>query len=143
MIIKFFFVYNSFGAEVETNLIIEHLFALNKKVYLPRVENGEMVAVPCNKNSQFKLGHFKIKEPIGKSENINNFVALVPCLAIDTMGNRFGYGGGFYDKFLQNKNAIKVALAFDFQLVDKVPTEDFDVLMDMVITNSGVHYFNL
>ncbi|MEL7598077.1 MAG: 5-formyltetrahydrofolate cyclo-ligase, partial [Clostridiaceae bacterium] len=52
-------------------------------------------------------------------------------------GGRVGYGGGFYDRFLKklSSNTVKLALAYDFQVIDKVPTESHDVLVDRIITN--------
>lgn len=138
---KDYFVYNSFGNEVSTNQIIEYLLKHNKNVFLPRVENDDMVAVKINANTQYLISKFGIREPIGKSTDINNFIAIMPCLAIDKSGNRLGYGGGYYDRFLANKKAYKIAVCFDFQLIEKIDADVYDIPCDMAVTNKGKIYF--
>ena len=59
---------------------------------------------------------------------------LVPRLAFDKNGNRLGYGGGFYDKYLaSHEEIITAALGYDFQIVEKVPSESRDRRMDYLI----------
>ena len=136
-----FFVYNSFSSEAKTDEILLYLLNSNKQVFLPRVEQKQMVAVRLTKTAKFKTSKFGIAEPIGEAEDINNFVAIIPCLAVDKFGNRLGYGGGFYDKFLQNKTAVKIAICFDFQQVDQIETSHFDVPMDFVVTEKFAKNF--
>jgi 5-formyltetrahydrofolate cyclo-ligase len=60
---------------------------------------------------------------------------VVPGVAFDPTGNRMGRGRGFYDRLLKSTpNAMKVGVAYDFQLLDKIPVEPHDVPMDSVIT---------
>ena len=60
---------------------------------------------------------------------------VVPGVAFDRQGNRMGRGRGFYDRLLKTTpNAIKVGVAYDFQLLDKIPIEEFDVPMDYVMS---------
>ena len=63
---------------------------------------------------------------------------VVPCLAVDRNGNRLGMGSGFYDKFLSTVDAVKVALTFDFQFIDELPSGEHDFKIDIVVTESGV-----
>lgn len=77
-------------------------------------------------------------ERIAKEKDV---LILMPGLAFDREGNRIGYGGGFYDKYLDAHPDTcfrKVALGFDFQLYDSIPTEPHDEKMDLVITPSEV-----
>ena len=64
---------------------------------------------------------------------------LMPGLAFDKLGGRIGYGGGYYDKFLKQlsyyKEIPKVAIAYDFQVIDYIPMNDYDVRVDRIITN--------
>lgn len=136
-----FFVYNSFSSEAKTDEILLYLLNSNKQVFLPRVEQKQMVAVRLTKTAKFKTSNFGIDEPVGETEDINNFVAIVPCLAVDEKGNRLGYGGGFYDKFLKNKTSTKIAICFDFQLVKKIDSSPFDVQMDFVVTENKLKKF--
>lgn len=60
---------------------------------------------------------------------------IVPGAAFDIHGGRLGLGGGYYDRFLpQAVNAVKVALAYDFQLVDALPTEAHDAGVNIILT---------
>ena len=62
---------------------------------------------------------------------------IVPGVAFDRKGNRLGRGRGFYDRLLKTTpNAIKVGVAFDFQMVEQVPTEPLDVPMNKVISET-------
>lgn len=133
-----FFVYVSFSNEAKTDKIIEYLLLNNKEVFVPKIKNQTMVGVKINKNTNYKINSFGILEPSEKSTNFDNFVAIVPCLMVDKFGNRLGYGKGFYDKFLKNKTAKKIAICFDFQLSDFVPNDKHDIKMDMVITDKQI-----
>ena len=65
---------------------------------------------------------------------------IVPGVAFDKNCNRIGMGGGFYDRFLKLTHAKKIALAFDFQITENLPTENFDVAVDMIITERRNFY---
>lgn len=136
-----FFVYNSFGSEVKTDEIFNFLISANKQVFLPRVEGENMVAVKLTKNTTFKKSNYGINEPFGNAEAIDDFVTIVPCLAVDDFGNRLGYGGGYYDRFLNGKNSIKIAICFDFQIAKNIETTPFDVSMDYAVSEKQIKNF--
>jgi 5-formyltetrahydrofolate cyclo-ligase len=58
----------------------------------------------------------------------------VPAVAFDKDGNRLGRGKGFYDRLLNHTKAVKIGVAYDFQLVDEIPVEPHDIPVDRVIT---------
>ena len=64
-------------------------------------------------------------------------VVVVPGSVFDRSGYRTGYGGGYYDRFLENTDAIRVGVCFDFQLVDDVFPEEHDKRMDFIITEKN------
>lgn len=64
---------------------------------------------------------------------------IVPGVAFDRSGNRLGRGGGFYDRLLAHSQAAKIGLAFEIQIIDKVPSAAYDVQMDMVITERSTY----
>lgn len=133
-----FFVYNSFGKEIDTHQLMNHLLKNGKTVYLPRVIGQDMVAVRTSQNTQFAISKFGIEEPIGKAENIDNFVAIMPCLAVDVNGNRVGYGGGYYDRFLQGKSALKIVLCAEHQIVGEFEHLSTDIPVDKIVTEKRV-----
>ena len=137
-----FFVYNSFASEVQTAELIKYLLVNSKKLYMPRVEGQLMRSVPVNRDSVFIKNKYGIKEPVGEAEEINNFVAIIPCLAVDKKGNRIGYGKGYYDEFLKNKDALKIILCYDFQIVDDFMPDEFDIPVDMIITDKRCLFLN-
>jgi len=81
-------------------------------------------------------GYANIPEPIADGPVANDKTALVlmPGLAFDHQGHRIGYGGGFYDRFLEKEpKHPTIALCFDFQMVDELETEEFDIPVDIVL----------
>lgn len=136
-----FFIYHSFKNEVDTKQIIKFLLENNKNVFLPKIENGNMVAVKFNYNMQ--KNYYGIEEPCGEKIEIFNFVSIIPAIALDNQGNRIGFGKGYYDKFLKNNPCLKIALCYDFQLLKKIPFKKHDVKMDIIITPSKIIDCNL
>ena len=67
-------------------------------------------------------------------------LVIVPGVAFDRFGGRLGYGKGYYDRFLDQTSAFRLALAFDFQLLETVPTEMHDVPMDGILTENGFYF---
>lgn len=97
-------LYASFGSEVSTVQIIETLFKTNKKIAIPRCrENGRMTFHIITSMSQTSKGKYGITEPdesLPVPEYSENTVALIPGLSFTEKGERLGYGGGYYDRFL-------------------------------------------
>ncbi len=84
-------------------------------------------------------GAFGILEPTGESERApgDDGLVIIPGIAFDKHYNRIGYGKGYYDRYLSaHPNLFKLALAFDIQLVDKIPAEECDCRMDMIFTET-------
>ena len=131
------FVYLSYSSEAPTDLLIESLKEAGHRVFAPRVENGEMVAVEALED--FTLSSFGIREPVGEPFEGELDISITPLLAVDKTGTRLGYGGGYYDRFFEKHNGVKkIGYAFDFQVVDKVPSEPFDKRLDYTITDKRV-----
>ena len=62
---------------------------------------------------------------------------IIPGIAFDRKGGRIGYGKGYYDRFLAKTNAFRLALTFDFQILERVPTEKHDETMNGILSESG------
>ena len=134
-----FFV--SFGSEVYTHEMIKEALK-NKTVIAPKVLNHQIEpSVIMDLDNLIPTGKFGILEPIEAMpiayKNID--LILVAGIAFDKEGYRLGYGLGYYDKFLAKlPKALKIGLCFDFQVVDKVPRESYDVPVDMVVTEERI-----
>ncbi len=132
-----FFVYLSFSSEAPTDKLIESLLARGKSVYCPRVEGREMAAALFS--DDFALSPYGIREPVEKAYTGGLDIAVLPLLAVDERGNRLGYGGGYYDRFLRARPEIlRVAYCFDFQLVREVPREAWDERADLIVTDKRI-----
>ena len=129
-------IYISTNDEVSTINLIKELFKLNKNVYAPRVIEKNINFYKINSLEELKLSKHKILEPISDIEykfSLNS-VCIVPGLLFDKLGNRLGYGGGYYDRFLSNNNIYKIGVCFSEFLIDKLDTLEHDIKMDEVIT---------
>ena len=128
--------YLSFNQEVRTLPILEQALRDGKRVAVPKVCGDEMRFVYISDFSRVEKNSFGIPEPIDDEPAARDKTALVlmPGLAFDAQGNRIGYGGGFYDRFLaQEPEHPTVALCYDFQMLPKLETEEFDVPVDRVL----------
>ena len=102
-------------------------------MYAPRMENGELVAVRLGED--FTVNGFGIREPIGESFQGETDYVVLPLLAVDEKGNRLGYGGGWYDRYLhKHKTAKRIAFCYDFQLRKEIPREETDERVDLIVT---------
>lgn len=134
---KTYFIYNSFKNEVDTSKIISFLQSKNKTITYPLTVGDTMYAVKPLSNN-FVKDNFGVLVP-EKYEIINDIdVAFIPLIACDLEKNRVGFGKGYYDKFLSNKTLLKIGLAYDFQIVDHIPSNSWDVKLDLIITDKRI-----
>lgn len=135
-------LYSSVRNEVDTKKIFYECLSLNKKVSYPKVTSDDLVFYDIQELIQLKPSYKNIPEP--DSENYvlieeEPELILVPGICFDNKGNRLGYGKGYYDKFLKNiPRQNIVGLAFDFQVLDSIPSCEHDVRVGHIITESGV-----
>lgn len=133
-----FFIYRSFGSEADTLRISERLVSAGKEVYFPRVEGREMVAVRWV-GQAFEKNRYGILEPQGEAYAGQPEVCVLPLLAADKSLYRLGYGGGFYDRYLSDKEkTYKIGLCYDYQLVERVAREAHDIPLDALVTDERV-----
>ena len=130
---KHIMLYYPLPDEVDVRPLFDRIQA-NKCLILPTVLGDDIVPVSFTKDSTFKEGAFHILEPQNDCYNGPIDVILVPGMAFDKKGNRLGRGKGYYDRFLQQHlQTSTIGVCFDFQLLDVVPSEDFDKKVDCVI----------
>lgn len=122
--------------ELETKDIIMWCLENGKRVAVPKVHGDIMHFYEIHSLNDCVPGAFGILEPVGEEKDriIMPGFMLVPGLAFDKNGNRLGYGGGFYDKYLASHEGITTAaLGYDFQIVEKVPAEKHDKRLNYVV----------
>jgi len=138
--------YASFGTEVDTISIIDESLKMGKKVIVPKVdkESHRLRLYEIKDLRELSPGFMGIPEPSLPDERIRQIkdvdLAIIPGTAFDYSGNRLGYGAGYYDILLSGteKKIPFVALAYEEQLVDSIPSETHDVKVDIIITDKQV-----
>lgn len=146
---KSIFTFVSFRSEVDTQQIIRWAIGNGKEVSIPKVDLNTHEIVPyliTDIDKDTDKGHFNILEPdTEKTKRIDISqieIFLVPGLAFDATGHRVGYGGQYFDKFLKHipkdSKQIKIGLAYDFQIIEKVPNEEWDIPVDVIVTDKKI-----
>lgn len=142
---KNIFIYISYESEIDTKDIINKAFNDNKKIYVPRTEfkTRLMDAVEIKSLDNLVKSEYGILEPSVKEPHIDPNeldLIVVPGVAFDRDGGRMGYGAGFYDRYFKKisndniKRIVKLALAYDFQVLEEVPMNAQDIPVSYIIT---------
>ena len=133
---KTIYGYLPYNQEVRTVPMLEQAMKEGKRVAVPKCYGDEMRFIYMDDLSKVENGYANIPEPIADDPVADDPTALVlmPGMAFTKDGKRMGYGGGFYDKFLAAEPGHPtVALCYDFQMVEDIPTEDYDIPVDCVL----------
>ena len=119
-------------------------FLRNKRanISLPVIrENNQMDFFEWTSKDPLKINKYGIVEPIS-SKKIYPDVIFVPLVAYDYDLNRLGYGGGFYDRYLEKiskiKKIFKIGLGFSYQEIKKIPINKYDRKLDLIITEKKI-----
>lgn len=137
--------YLAYNQEIITRTLIERAWSDGKAVAVPKCyEDNRMEFHRIYSFNDVEPGMYDIPEPIGgEIVDDKEVLILMPGLAFDGEFNRIGYGGGYYDRYLDRKQKcsfIKVAFAYEFQLLEHIETDDHDYKVDMIITDKGCMY---
>ncbi|MDO4632986.1 MAG: 5-formyltetrahydrofolate cyclo-ligase [Eubacteriales bacterium] len=135
------FVYMDCKGEAGTKPVIEEAWRLGKKVAAPKIVGPtEMKFYYIHSYEDVEKGYFDVPEPTtGELAQEEDALILVPGVAFDANRHRCGYGKGFYDRYLSaHPQHSTIAIAFDFQLLEEVPSDEFDVLPQKIITEKRV-----
>ena len=133
---KTIYGYLPYTQEVRTVPMLEQALKEGKRVAVPKVVGDEMVFIYMDDLGAVEKGYAGIPEPVADTPVADDPHALVlmPGLAFDPQGHRSGYGGGFYDKFLAAEpEHPTLALCYDFQMLEHLETEEFDIPVDCVL----------
>ncbi|MFH1450776.1 MAG: 5-formyltetrahydrofolate cyclo-ligase, partial [archaeon] len=137
--------YSSFQSEVRTMEMIEEALAAGKEIILPITlfEDNALKLVEVTSTAGLVKNKAGIPEPVenGKKEVQPDELDLivVPGSAFTEDGKRLGQGWGLFDRLFEKTKAVKVGLAFDMQVVKNLPMEKHDQLLDILVTESGIH----
>ena len=131
--------YYPYNYEIDILQILEKFEKKKFIITLPKIKkNSQMDFFQWSKNDPLSINRFGIPEPISKVVKYPD-VLLVPLLAFDKKFNRIGYGGGFYDRYIKKirkrKKVLTIGFAYSFQKFKKVPTNNYDIKLDFIITN--------
>lgn len=118
-----------------------------KSFFIPQITDSKNREMKINKYEEnelvlHKFGYYESSSSDFYNENILDIV-IVPAVVFDLEKNRIGFGGGYYDTFLKkvrrgNKKAIFIGVCYDFQIVDKIPREEHDIIVDFVVNENQV-----
>ncbi len=128
--------------EVDTLEMIVECMSQSKKIIVPIADfhSKTMTHSVLHSVNDLQKNAFGILEPAKIDLYCENDfdVVLVPVAACDEKGNRIGFGGGFYDKFLNNVQSPKIGLAFEFQIISEIPSEEHDQRLDFIISERRI-----
>lgn len=132
--------YISVVDEVDTLKAIDYCLNHHKQMSAPVVEDDRLLM-----KSFYNLRDCAVVngllEPVDGVVQTQFDLIVVPLLAFNDKGYRIGYGKGYYDRFLQSENGLKIGLAFEFMLED-FQQDEFDVPLDIILTEENVYLFN-
>ena len=133
--------YYPYNYEVNPIEILEKFEKQNYQISLPKIKNNfQMDFFRWSASDPLAINKYGIPEPVSNKIVYPN-ILLVPLVAFDRDLNRIGYGGGFYDRYIdkikKNKKIITIGLAYSFQKVKKVPINKYDFKLDHIVTNKG------
>jgi len=130
--------YYPYNYEFDTIKILELFEKLKYQISLPKIKKNSQMDFFCwSVKDPLSINKYGIPEPTSKKVVIPS-ILLVPLVAFDKDFNRIGYGGGFYDRYIKkikrNKKIITIGLAYSFQKVKKIQTNQYDIKLDFILT---------
>ena len=128
--------------EIDDLDILDLLEKKNFKVSLPIIKkDNQMNFYSWSRNDPLKINKFGIPEPVS-SKIFYPDILLVPLVAYDVSLNRLGYGGGYYDRYIEKiekvKKVLKIGLAFSFQKISSIPINQYDKRLDFIVTEKEI-----
>tara|TARA_B100001564_G_C20582674_1_gene643931 strand:+ start:250 stop:801 length:552 start_codon:yes stop_codon:yes gene_type:complete len=130
--------------EVNTLKLFETKFKKKIKIYLPVLTGKNTMSFSeWKENDILQINRFGMLEPAILPKKIIPEIILVPMLAFDKKNNRLGYGGGFYDRYLnrylsKDNEILTIGVAFSFQKYNRIPVNRDDKKMNFILTEKGI-----
>jgi 5-formyltetrahydrofolate cyclo-ligase len=144
--------YQAFGGEIDCAPLIKRARAAGRELFLPVLHRGALRFAPFTPSATLIRNRFGIDEPaVAPAHQRSGFsldVVLTPLVAFDLSGNRLGMGGGYYDRsfaFRRQQQAwrrpLLIGLAHEFQLIETLHAEPWDIPLDIAVTETRVYTF--
>lgn len=130
---KVIYCYASINNEVDLTEFVEQALLDNKIIAFPKVKDKDIVFFKVDSLKDLEVGYFNIPEPLETTLAPKGDFIIVPGVAFSKKRERLGYGGGFYDRFLENNNIYTIGVAYDFQIKNELPVEKHDKILDEII----------
>lgn len=143
-------LYCSFRSEVATDHLFREILNMGKTVCAPLAlpDQKRLLSIRVERpGEELRPGFLGLPEPRWHADRVfaphHLDIVFVPGLLFDTKGNRLGYGGGYYDRFLSQEapQALRIGLAFSCQVVEEIPAMTHDARLDMVVTEEALWRF--
>ncbi|MDO4487164.1 MAG: 5-formyltetrahydrofolate cyclo-ligase [Bacillota bacterium] len=133
-------VYMPIRNEVDVSMLIEDARNRDKRIWLPRVNGSDIDFYLYEADTELSAGAYGILEP--ESDIIlmpdENTLVIMPGAVFSRAGDRIGYGGGYYDRYLaKHCNCSTIALCYSLQIVDEIPSDAHDIRPDHIICEMG------
>ena len=141
---KIILTYVSTQDEVDTRALIMHSLDIGKTVAVPvcDYQKREMVFIKIDSISDLTICKKGIYEPLFDENKVlldfNDSLCIVPGIAFDINGNRIGYGGGFYDKFLRHFSGISIGVCYGQFLINEIDVQSHDIAVQHIATEHGL-----
>ncbi len=140
-------IFVSFDGEIDTHRIINHSLEAGKRVAVPRCVEGtrEMQFYYINSFDDLKSANYGILEPEPNkemlyTENSENHLMIAPCLSCDESGYRLGYGGGYYDRYLENFKGKTAVVVFEELILKKFWRGKFDIPCNIIVSEQKIRF---
>lgn len=141
--------YFAVNGEIGLDPVIDHALAAGKQVYLPNLDRQSLRFSPYFREQKMRINKFRLPEPdVADDEMLAPAeldLVLAPLVVFDAQRNRIGMGGGFYDRSFEMRKdpavttPVLIGVAHELQKVDRIEPEDWDVRLDMVVTDAAVY----
>ena len=137
-------VYLSYRNEAMTRYLIEEAWRMGKTAAAPKVCGQRMDFYKIRSFDEVSPGFRGIPEPTATDDKgpfcPENALVIMPGAVFDRQRHRIGYGGGYYDRFLsKHPDMTKLAVAFDFQVQDRIPVNEYDISADLIVTERQIY----
>lgn len=134
-------LYMPINNEVDVALMYDQILDDGKRVWLPKVSEDEMEFYSFDRDTPIVIGAFGITEPDSDEvlEPDGDTLVIMPGAVFSHGRDRIGYGGGYFDKYLdRHPGVMTVAACFDMQIVDSIPAEMHDIKPQVLVSEKRI-----